>query len=77
MEHPEATTDGSATDRYLAEFSKKKSKASKPTNVPIHLKVTTSGGKVENIEQVSDKQTSGKTIQLPPISIPQTEDGHH
>ena len=59
MEHPEATTDGSATDRYLAEFSKKKTK---PTNVPIHLKVTTSGGKVENIEQVNEKQTSGKTI---------------
>ena len=74
MEHPEASTDGSATDRYLASLSKKKSK---PTNVPIHLKVTTSGGKVENIEQVSEKQSSGKTIQLPPISIPQTEDGHH
>ena len=41
---PEATADGSATDKFLASLEQKKQP------VPIHLKITTNGGKVENVE---------------------------
>ena len=43
---PEATTDGSATDKFLASLEKEKKKEP----VPIHLKITTNGGKIENVE---------------------------
>lgn len=65
---PEATTDGSGTDKYLAAMNK-------PEPVPIHLKITTNGGKVEGVEQVSASQQTNdtaqsSTIQLPPIELP-------
>jgi hypothetical protein len=44
---PEATADGSATDKFLADYPKR------DEPVPIHLKITTNGGKVENVEQMN------------------------
>lgn len=51
---PEANADGSATDKYLQNFADNKIEAApaapQTTNVPIHLKITSENGQVQNVE---------------------------
>ena len=51
---PEANADGSATDKYLQNFADNKIEsapaAPQTTNVPIHLKITSENGQVQNVE---------------------------
>jgi hypothetical protein len=70
---PEASTDGSGTDKFLADLAKPEKKDQKP--MPIHLKITTNGGKVEGVEQMNASQSQSlssdsSTIKLPPIEVP-------
>ena len=57
---PEANADGSATDKFLQNFADNKQEPAAPaapqtTNVPIHLKITSENGQVQNVEQVSNQ----------------------
>lgn len=80
---PEATTDGSATDKFLQNFADNKIEqapaAPQTTNVPIHLKITSENGQVQNVEQVSNQNyqpsADEQTVKLPPIEVPKPEKG--
>lgn len=78
---PEASTDGSATDKFLQNFADNKIEqapaAPQTTNVPIHLKITSENGQVQNVEQVSNQNyqpsADEQTVKLPPIEVPKPE----
>lgn len=81
---PEANADGSATDKFLQNFADNKQEPAAPaapqtTNVPIHLKITSENGQVQNVEQVSNQNyqpsADEQTVKLPPIEVPKPEKG--
>jgi hypothetical protein len=45
--------------------------------VPIHLKITSENGQVQNVEQVSNQNyqpsADEQTVKLPPIEVPKPE----
>ena len=91
---PEANADGSATDKFLQNFASNPQPAAptaavaqtqapapagQTTNVPIHLKITSENGQIQNVEQVSNTNYQAaaeeQTVKLPPIEVPKPENG--
>lgn len=69
---PEASADGSATDKYLQNFADNKPEATQPgvtnpetTSMPIHLKITSENGQVQNIEQMQNVEQVSNQSQQP------------
>lgn len=75
---PEASADGTATDKYLQSFANTPA-GQTTTNVPIHLKITSENGQVQNVEQVSNTNyqpsAEEQTIKLPPVEVPKPDQG--